>query len=99
MPVLNRLWEHWYAYQGKTKTKRSVKWLADGVGISTPTLRHYLDNTTRSYDPEVIDKLCDLLNIPIEAFFYRADHAVVDESMVMAEGTSRNVADPVSKAV
>ena len=95
MPVLNRLWEHWYAYQGRTRTKRSIKWLADGVGISTPTLRHYLDNTTRSYDPEVIDKLCDLLNIPIEAFFYRADHApatvaeIADEPLVSADRVSQ----------
>lgn len=71
MPVLNRLWEHWYAFQGKTKIKRSLKWLADGAGVSRPTLRHYLDNTTRSYDPEVIDRLCEMLDIPVEAFFYR----------------------------
>jgi hypothetical protein len=66
-----------------------VKWLADGVGISTPTMRHYLDNTTRSYDPEVIDRLCDLLGIPIEQFFYRADHVPDEVSMALAQSAGQ----------
>ena len=87
MAVLNRLWEHWYAFQGKTKTKHSVKWLADRVGVSIPTLRRYLDNSSRSYDPEVIERLCDVLDIPIEDFFYRSDGALAESQHVVSGET------------
>jgi transcriptional regulator with XRE-family HTH domain len=74
MPVYNDLWGYWFAFQGKSKKKLSQAWLADKAGISVFTLRRYLNNTIKSYDPEVVDKLCKTLEIPIEKFFYQADN-------------------------
>ncbi len=73
MAVYNHLWEYWFAFQGKSKKKLPQSWLAEQVGISVFTLRKYLNNTTKSYDPDVLDKLCNVLGIPIEDFFYRAE--------------------------
>jgi transcriptional regulator with XRE-family HTH domain len=75
MPILNRLWEHLYAYQGATKQRLTQAELAKRVGISYPTLLRYLNNTCANYDPQGMEKFCEILQFPIEAFFYVADEA------------------------
>jgi transcriptional regulator with XRE-family HTH domain len=73
MAVYNHLWEYWFAFQLKSKKRLSQVWLAEKAGVSAITLRRYLNNTIKAYDPEVVDRLCDALDIPIEKFFYRAE--------------------------
>src|SRR5258706_14473151 len=68
MPVFNRLWYYWFAYQGRIGEKRSLKWLADVAGGCSPTFKRYLDNTIGRYHPTVKDKLCRPLDLPIADF-------------------------------
>jgi transcriptional regulator with XRE-family HTH domain len=77
MAVFNRLWEHLYAYQGATKQRVTQSDLARRVGVSYPTLLRYLNNTCTSYDPEVIERFCQVLEFPIEEFFYIAESPAV----------------------
>ncbi len=72
MALYNRLWEYWFAFQGQNKKKLSQTWLANCAGVSVFTIRKYLNNTITTYDARVVDRLCEVLEIPISDFFYRA---------------------------
>jgi transcriptional regulator with XRE-family HTH domain len=79
MAIHNRLMEKLYAYQLAHQVRLTQSELAKRVWISYPTLLRYLNNTCSSYDPEVMERFCQVLEFPVEEFFHVGDSNLVQQ--------------------
>lgn len=63
----------------RKEKKISQKQLAEMAGLKLSTLSHWENGRIKKPEPENIDKVCKILNIPIESFYIEAEYKKEDK--------------------